>query len=199
VPAAATSEAGPVSATSTSGRAAPSRLNWGCGRVTPAGWVNSDRKRGPGVDLSCDIRDGLPLTDASFDYVVSIHALQDLPYREVLPALRELRRVLRPAGVLRLGLPDLGRAVQAYVRGDREFFIVPDDEVRSLGGKLCVQMLWYGSLRSLFTDDFVAELLGQAGFGAISRCRYRETASPYPEIVELDNRERESLFVEAVK
>jgi hypothetical protein len=31
------------------------------------------------------------------------------------------------------------------------------------------------------------------------RCAYRLTASAHAEIVELDNRERESLFVEAVK
>lgn len=178
---------------------APRRLHWGCGPVTPPGWVNSDARRGPGVDLVCDIRDGIPVAEASFDYVVSIHALQDLPYHDLVPALRELRRVLAPAGVLRLALPDLDRAIGAYVRGDRDYFLVPDREVRSLGGKLCVQMLWYGSLRSLFTPDFVEELLDRAGFTALSRCAFRETASPYPEIVALDNRPKESLFVEAVR
>lgn len=177
----------------------PRRLHWGCGPVTPAGWVNADRRRGPGVDLVCDIRDGFPLPDASFDYAVGIHALQDLPYPDVVPALRELRRVLTPGGVLRLGLPDLDRAIQAYVRGDRGYFLVPDLEARSLGGKLCVQMLWYGSLRSLFTYDFTEELLGKSGFTAVARCEFGETKSPHPEIVALDNRRTESLFVEAVK
>jgi predicted SAM-dependent methyltransferase len=173
------------------------RLNWGCGRVTPPGWINSDRKPGPGVDLPCDIRDGLPLRAGTLDYVVSIHALQDLPHRDVLPALRELRRVLRPGGVLRLGLPDLERAIRAYQTGDRAYFLIPDDEVRSLGGKLAVQMLWYGALRSMYTADFVEELCARAGFAATVRAAYRRTASPYLEIVQLDNREAESLFVEA--
>jgi predicted SAM-dependent methyltransferase len=178
---------------------APRRLHWGCGANTPAGWVNSDARRGPGVDLVCDIRDGLPVPDASFDYAVSIHALQDLPYFDVVPALRELRRVLAPGGVLRLALPDLDRAIQAYVRGDRDYFIVPDTEVTTLGGKLCVQMLWYGSLRGLFTSEFIEELLDKAGFTTRSRCAFRQTTSPHPEIVTLDDRPRESLFVEAVK
>jgi SAM-dependent methyltransferase len=175
------------------------RLHWGCGSVTPAGWVNSDRKRGPGIDLCCDIRDGLPVADAQFDYAVSIHALPDLPYLDLVPALRELRRVLKPGGVLRLALPDLDRAIQAYLGRDAAYFYVPDDEVRSVGGKLCVQMLWYGALRSLFTYDFVEELLGKAGFAPVTRCRFGETGSPFPEIVTLDNRERESLFVEATR
>lgn len=179
--------------------AAPRRLNWGCGLVTPRDWINSDRKAAAGVDLACDIRVGLPLPDDGLDYAVSIHALQDLPYLDVLPALRELWRVLRPGGVLRLGLPDLDRAIEAYRRQDRGYFLIPDHEVRSLGGKLVVQMLWYGALRSMFTYDFIAELLEKAGFAAVTRCRFKETASRYPEIAELDNREEESLFVEAVK
>ena len=30
-------------------------------------------------------------------------------------------------------------------------------------------------------------------------CAYRQTSGPYPEIVDLDNRESESLYVEAYK
>jgi len=173
------------------------RLNWGCGRVTPSGWLNVDRKPGPGVDLLCDVREGLALGAESLDYAVSIHALQDLPHVEVLPALRELRRVLRPGGVLRLGLPDLDRAIRAYLAGERGYFLVPDREVRSLGGKLAVQLLWYGALRSMYTTDFAKELCERAGFLAVQRCNFRETTSPYPEIIDLDNRQEESLFVEA--
>lgn len=133
-----------------------------------------------------------------FDYVVAIHVLQDLPHLDLLPALRELRRVLRPGGCLRLGLPDLERGIRAYLSGDREYFHVPDDDAQSIGGKLCVQATWYGSALTPFTYDFAEELLRRAGFGAVSPCRFRQTATSQPEIVALDNRERESLFVEAL-
>jgi SAM-dependent methyltransferase len=76
-------------------------LNWGCA----PGWVNSDRLAGPGIEVSADIRDGLPLPSDAFDYAVSIHGLQDLPYLDVVPTLREQRRLLRPGGVLRLAVP----------------------------------------------------------------------------------------------
>src|ERR671925_461581 len=36
------------------------RLNWGCGDYPERGWVNSDIKEGPGIEISCDIREGLP-------------------------------------------------------------------------------------------------------------------------------------------
>ena len=115
------------------------------------------------------------------------------------PALQELRRVLKPGGVLRLVLPDLERGIRAFLAGDRDYFAVPDEDARSLGGKLAVQLTWYGYSRSLFTYDFVEELLSKAGFVKAIRCSYRQTASRFREIVDLDNRERESLFVEAEK
>jgi len=173
------------------------RLNWGCGPCVVPGWINSDRHTGAGIDLSCDIREGLPLQSHSLDYIVSIHALQDLSYDDLLPALRELRRLLKPGGVLRLGLPDLEKAIQAYRRHDAGYFYIPDDDARSIGGKLITQIIWYGSVRTPFTYDFIAELLHKADFSQVVRCRYRETHTQYVEIVELDNRERESLFVEA--
>jgi SAM-dependent methyltransferase len=175
------------------------RTNWGCGLDPEPGWLNSDIRHGPGIDLSADILDGLPLAEGALDYIVSIHALPALPYPSLLPALQELRRVLREEGVLRLALPDLERAIRAYLAGDARYFIVPDDDVRSLGGKLAVQLTWYGYSRSLFTWDFVEELLFAAGYRRVVRCAFRHTASPFPEIVELDNREGESLYVEAVK
>ena len=69
----------------------------------------------------------LALASSSVDCVVAIHVLQDLPYLEILPALVELRRVLVPGGALRLGLPDLDRAIAAYLRGDRRYYRVLDE------------------------------------------------------------------------
>jgi predicted SAM-dependent methyltransferase len=175
------------------------RLQWGCGPKVAAGWVNSDRRVAPGIDLSCDIRAGLPVPADEFDYVVSMHALQEIPYRELDGVLRELRRVLKPGGILRLGLPDLDRAIDAYVRGDADYFHIKDDEVKSLAGKLSVQMTWYGASRSLLTFDFLAELCLKAGFARVCRCEFRQTASLHPDIVSLDNRRRETFFLEAVK
>jgi predicted SAM-dependent methyltransferase len=175
------------------------RLNWGCNTDTRPGWINSDMKEGPGIDITCDIREGLPIDTDSLDYVVSIHALPEVPYPDLVPTLLELRRVLKPGGVLRLGLPDLDKGIRAYLDGDRDYFLVPDEDARSVGAKFIVQMTWYGYSRSLFTYDYVAELLAKAGYSHVSRCEFLQTHSPYPQIVELDNRKHESLFVEARK
>ena len=175
------------------------RLNWGCGEWTEHGWINSDVKPGPAIDVVADIRVGLPLEPDSLDYIVAIHSLPEIPFTEIVPTLTELRRVLKPGGVLRLALPDLDKGIAAYQRRDTDYFKVPDDDARSVGAKFVTQMVWYGYSRSLFTYEFIEEQLQKAGFASVANCAFKQTASPYPEIVELDNRERESLFVEAVK
>lgn len=158
-----------------------------------------DRNGGPGVDITADVREGLPLEDESVDYIATVHFLQEVPLEDLVGTLQELRRVLKPGGTIRLVLPDLDKGIRAYLEKDRSHFLVPDDDARSLGGKFIFHMLWYGHSRVLFTHDFIEELLLKAGFSRVEQCTYGETASGFLGILELDNREDESLFVEAVK
>jgi len=177
----------------------PRRLNWGCGDWTIPGWINVDIKEHPGIDIVSDIRDGLPLDSDSIDYAVAIHSLPEIPFTELVPTLDELRRVLKPGGVLRIALPDLDKGIEAYHRRDSTYFKVPDEDAESVGAKFVTQMVWYGYSRSLFTHEFIEEQLLKAGFTSVQHCTFKQTASAHPEIVRLDNREQESLFVEAVK
>jgi len=128
-----------------------------------------------------------------------MHALPELLPCDLEDALWELRRVIRPGGVLRLGLPDMDRAIQAYLHNDRSYFLIPDHVCESIGGKMIMQLMWYGRSRSMFTRDFTLELLQRSGFRQAQVCAYRQTASPFPEIIELDNRPQESLFLEGTK
>jgi len=176
------------------------RLHWGCGPIAPYGWVNSDIQARPGVDVVADILAGLPLEADSFDYVVAIHALPEIPIRDQQRTLRELQRVLKPGGVLRLGLPDMDKAIRAYLAKDIDyFFLIPDDAAKTLSGKMITQLLWYGISRCMFTAEFATELLERSGFREIKVCGFRQTRSNFPGIVELDDRELESFFVEATK
>jgi predicted SAM-dependent methyltransferase len=175
------------------------RFNWGCGEFPEPGWINSDIKQSDGVHLARDIRYGLPLETGCLEYIVSSHALPEIPLWDQVGTLRELRRVLEPGGVLRLTLPDLDKGIRAYLEEDDGYFLIPDEDARSIGSKFITQMLWYGWSRMLFTFSFIAEMLGEAGFSSVTRCSYRQTNSRFPDIVEHDSRERESLYAEAVK
>lgn len=175
------------------------RMNWGCGDNRVEGWINSDRKEGPGIQHTADVMVGLGLASDSIDYVVSVHALQEVPPEDLVTVLKELCRVIRPGGVLRLVLPDAIKGFEAYRRGDYSYFAVPDEDAKSIGGKLALQLTWYGYSRSIFTPDFIDELLRKAGFAEVTHCGHGITRSRFAGITELDNRENESLFVEAVK
>lgn len=181
-----------------SAQPAEARLNWGSGTAGQPGWINADIRDGPGVDIACDILDGLPLENASIEYAVSVHALQEIPLDKLVPVLSELRRVLVGGGALRLVLPDLMKGVDAYRRGDAAYFLVPDEDARTIGAKFVTHVLWYGYSRTVFVYDFVEELLLRAGFSAVHEVAFRETTTGRDGILELDNREAESLFVEAI-
>lgn len=146
-----------------------------------------------------DIRAGLPLASESIDCIAAIHVLQDMNYNDVAPALRELWRVLKPHGVLRLGLPDLDKAIRAYLDNDPEYFYVPDVDAKDIGAKLVTQIIWYGSVFTPMTFGFISEWLRAAGYHEIRRCDYRITASQFLDLADLDNRPRESMYIEATK
>lgn len=173
------------------------RLHWGCGDVKPHGWINSDIRDGPGVDIAGNVLDGLPLEDDSIDYIASQHVLPELKIYDQVSALRELKRVLKPGGVLRLCLPDLDLAIDAYRSGRRDYFHIWDWD--TISGNFITHALWYNYTRTPFTYEFTEELLRKASFKDITRVTYRQTASLYPEIVTLDGRRQESFYVEAFK
>ncbi|HEY1329294.1 MAG TPA: methyltransferase domain-containing protein [Casimicrobiaceae bacterium] len=173
------------------------RLNLGCGAKASPGWLNCDIAALPGVDFRMDLPRGLPLASGSADYIAAIHVVQDLAWPSIAPALEELYRVLKPGGVLRLAVPDLDRAIDAYRAGDARYFYVPERDAQSVGAKLTTQIIWYGSVRTPCTFDFLEEWLHKAGFDEIVRQRFG--TSRVPGLADLDNRERESLFVEAIK
>ena len=81
------------------------KLHLGSGPQILPGWVNVDNQPYPGVDRVLDVTKGLPFKDA--DYVFAEHFIEHIPYPDAMNLLRECRRVLRDAGVLRLSTPDL--------------------------------------------------------------------------------------------
>lgn len=174
------------------------RLNWGCGPIIAVGWESSDvvgynRTQ----DHVGDIAAGLPWDDGTFDYVVAHHALQMLDWQQLVPALVELRRVTRPGGWLRVSVPDVLGAVDAWEKGDAAWFPIADEHERSIDGKLCMYVTQAGATRSVFTQTWLIELLLRAGWQRGRPTIARQSWSGIAGIVTLDSRESESLYVEA--
>jgi hypothetical protein len=104
-------------------------LNLGCGSrfSKDPSWTNLDvRSSGDGV-IRHDLRDGIPFADESFDGVYLSHVLEHFARAEGAAILRECRRVLTAAGIVRVVVPDLEDICRTYLRivermaaGDRD-------------------------------------------------------------------------------
>jgi len=79
------------------------KLNLGCGENIKEGWVNLDSAALPGVDVTHDIEKiPFPFKDGEFDEILCRDVLEHVEY---IPTLRELHRILKPGGVLRIQVP----------------------------------------------------------------------------------------------
>jgi ubiquinone/menaquinone biosynthesis C-methylase UbiE len=71
-------------------------------------------------------------------------------------ALSELRRVLKPGGVLRLCLPDLDLAIAAYQSGRQEYFSVWAWD--TISGNFITQIVEHGYNYTPFTYEFSEDI-----------------------------------------
>ena len=83
------------------------KLQIGAGQNVLAGWLNTDlRPAGPEVCfLDAGVR--FPFPDGVFDYVLSEHQIEHIPFERAGFMLAECRRVLRPGGRIRIATPSL--------------------------------------------------------------------------------------------
>lgn len=111
----------------------PLLLNLGCGERTHPLWINIDHSRKiafqqlwfvkpflrtslPANYLNHDLRQGIPFQAGSADAAYSSHVLEHLVHCHAPGFLKELLRVLKPGGVIRLAVPDLEFAARNYLR-----------------------------------------------------------------------------------
>lgn len=144
------------------------RLHLGCGLKTPQGWIhldgswNSRLARYPRLRralralpvlpaglldvpwsreiLVHDVRRPLPFRDNSMSVVYASHLLEHLFLAEARRLLRECWRVLEPAGVLRLVVPDLRALVSAYLDDTPGEDAAPAGGLASSADRLCEQL-----------------------------------------------------------
>lgn len=95
------------------------RVQIGGGAHLLEGFLNIDIV--PPADLVFDVREGLPLGDASSDLIFNEHFLEHIDYPVSAKSfVAECHRVLRPGGRLVIGVPDARMVIEGYVKGDEE-------------------------------------------------------------------------------
>lgn len=209
------------------------RINIGCGSLPTDGWKNYDNSfsvriaRIPGLStllgplLSPDHRNfiqfvrthdiefadvirRIPLPDASVEVVYSAHMLEHLHPHEARACIHEIKRVLRPGGIVRLNLPDLEMLARAYVMdGDANTFMAKSmlatPPAETLVRKLRLALIGFRHHLWMYDGRSLCQLLSNCGLFDPQVMKAGTTRIPDPRPLDLYERADQSVFVEAVK
>ena len=142
------------------------KLHLGCGKRYIPGFVHIDLDTYPHIDYQRDARDLSVFADGTIELIYASHLFEYFDVVERLDVLYEWLRVLRPAGILRLAVPDFEAMVEVYLKyGDLGLIHGP------LYGH------WPNGERHCAVYDFATlrAVLRSAGFQHVHRYDWRET------------------------
>lgn len=163
------------------------RLHLGAGPRRVQGWLNVDLANS---ECDVDLAGGrLPWRNGVFEAVVSQHVIEHLELEtELLPLLRELRRVLKPGGEIWLSCPDIEKICRSYL--EHRMVDLLEDRVKrwpdfSLRGAPSTHMINHlfhqeGQHRNLFDFDLLEWALDQAGFTRAERMQEADLLRRFP-------------------
>ena len=193
------------------------KVHLGCGDDVRPGWVNIDllpilpRESNPIVHpeaafINYDLRRGLPLEEGSCDFIYSSHFFEHLEYKDALRLMNDCHRVLSSGGVFRIVLPDLKGFIEAYLRGEKEYFdglepfisaYLPS--VAESGTQTLIDYVNFGAYQSgqhkyIYDEEKLELILRRIGYSSVYPSSYREETDQ-----EIPVRRRYSFYTEAVK
>ena len=157
----------------------------------------------------CNVTKGIPFDDAKVDYIYTSHMLEHLRKEDVMFVMRECYRVLKPGGILRVVVPDLGIYVKKYLDG-KEF---SDDDGLPAADKFMdsIMLQGIGEVRPLFYKlmckrhqwmyDFesLAKRLYDCKFSEVKECKLGKGLLPDVQYLEQQEYHPKSVYLEAIK
>lgn len=182
------------------GRAAPRNngyLNLGCGFDYHEGYCNADffgfatlrrllGKKLHRLDWELDIRFPFKCPDGLFQAAFCEHVIEHLSPDECAHVLKELNRVVRPGGVVRVSVPSLEAALARYAAAPAE----------TRAGEIAELACNYGH-RNVFDIGRLCAYMTTAGFTDVRACAFGEGADPMI-VLDQERRRSESIYAEGV-
>jgi len=162
------------------------KLHLGSGRERLDGWINIDNQPLPGVDRVLDVTLGLPFENV--DFIFAEHFIEHIAYVEAAVLVRECRRVLGDAGVLRLSTPNLDWVWASHYR----LGLDDTDQVRGCFALNAAFRAW--GHQFLYNERTLTATLQEAGFANVARCEYGQSA--HAELRGLERHEKSTDYGE---
>jgi predicted SAM-dependent methyltransferase len=198
-------------------------VQFGCGGRLPKGVLNADlvgftdirlESTAPGrvyrvneaPFLHHDVTQPLPVEDGAFDWAYSEHLIEHISQAQAVAWLKDVRRVVKPGGLLRLTTPDLERYAAAYAQRDEPFFAEHSRRLREFGlpamptrrAFMLNQIFQFWGHRWIYDFDELVHVLVQAGFAAdaVERRAFQESAVAEAGLLDSEVRRDETLYVD---
>ena len=158
-------------------------LNLGCGERFHPDWINVDLSAARSGVVAHDLAKGIPFASESADVVYSAAVFEHIRRSEAAKFLREIHRVLKAGGIVRIGIPDLEKIcriflekLEAAIAGDKQaaadydwiVLEMLDQMVRETSGG---QMLEHLRRQPLPNEKFILERIGNEGRELLDQIR----------------------------
>lgn len=96
-------------------------LHIGCGDINSPEFINIDARPQAHVHIVTTSLFRLEMIPGNVaDLIYMSHVLEHVSHRKIIETLREMRRILKPKGVLRISVPDFDRIIEIYEATNRE-------------------------------------------------------------------------------
>ncbi len=177
------------------------------------GWTIVDTR--DGADIKIDIMNRkLPVPDSSVEAIYTSHTLEHI-FPDKLPfVLSECRRVLKPGRPFRTVVPDIDKAIQAYIHEDHSFLtdkrnprkpeFLPQHNICYLSSWFFTYSLKKNKRRlsgghvMVFNFDLMKYYLKEAGFDSIKLLMFKK-CNPIFDGCDFERYKDCSLYVECEK
>ncbi len=131
-------------------------INLGCGVNTSSEYINVDAVPHAKTHYVTDISELSMFSSGLADMIYASHVIEHLPRKDLVKVLQEWRRVLKPGGILRFGVPDFDNLLRIYERSGRN--------IDSIVNQLMGQEGPYDDHHTIWNLAYAEEVFKEAGF-----------------------------------
>lgn len=133
-------------------------LHIGCGEINAPGFINIDARPQAHVHIVTSNLFKLKMMPANVaDMIYMSHVLEHVSHRAIVTTLKEMHRILKPGGVLRVSVPDFDKIIEIYRMNESDVSSI----VQALMGG---QNYAFNYHYSIFNDAHLCNALLRSGF-----------------------------------